>query len=99
MLFQGGSYAPNYPQYNGHWHTAFSPDWLHWTVAADSMVFDGNVTLAAGGDLVLARRERHQLLFDASGAPSHLFNGAMLLHAAGDATFTSVQPIQGGGRE
>jgi hypothetical protein len=93
MLFQGGSYAPMYPQYVGHWHTAFSTDWMHWTVAADSVVFDGNVSLVGGGDLLLARRERHQLLFDASGAPSHLFNGAML-NAAGDRSFTSVQPIQ-----
>lgn len=95
MLFQGGSYAPEYPQYTGHWHTAFSPDFLQWTVAAESMVFDGNISLAGGGSLALGRRERHQVLFDESGAPQYLYNGAMLSNATGDGTFTSVQPIGG----
>ena len=96
MLFQGGSYAPSYPQYAGHWHTAFSPNGLeNWTVAASSMAFDGDIALAGGGSLQLSRRERHQVLFDASGAPSHLFNGAMALAQSSDHTFTSVQPIAG----
>lgn len=93
MLFQGGSYSPIYPQYIGHWHTAFSMDFFNWTVAADSMVFDGHVSLVGGGSLLLSRRERHQVLFDESGVPRFLFNGAMLLNATGDGTFTSVQPI------
>ena len=99
MLFQGGSYAPLYPQYNGHWHTAFSPNGLNnWTVAATSQVFDGGIDLAGGGSLQLSRRERHQVLFDAAGAPSHLFNGAMAAgQGSSDHTFTSVQPIAGGG--
>jgi hypothetical protein len=97
MLFQGGSYAPIYPTYNGHWHTAFSPNGLNWTVAADSMVFNGSIALAGGGGGVeLYRRERHQVLFDDSGRPCYLFNGAQLQGVEGDATFTSVQPIGGG---
>ncbi len=95
MLFQGGNYAPQYPRYNGHWHTAFATDFLGtWTVAADSMVFDGNITIAGGEpNLLLGRRERHQVLFDEAGVPTHLFNGAQLQNATGDGTFTSVQPI------
>lgn len=96
MLFQGGSYAPMYPTYQGHWHTAYSPNGLNWTVAADSMVFDGSISLSSGGNVELGRRERHQVLFDDAGVPRYLFNGAQLQGVAGDATFTSVQPIAGG---
>jgi len=93
MLFQGGSYAPQYPQYVGHWHTAFSPDGFNWTVASDSMVFDGNIAIKNGApSLATGRRERHQILFT-DGLPSHLFNGAQLANATSDSTFTSVQPI------
>lgn len=94
MLFQGGSYAPQYPQYVGHWHTAFSADGLNWTVAADSMVFDGNITINGAPNLLLGRRERHQVLFTTDGEPSHLFNGAQLANATSDNTFTSVQPLK-----
>ena len=94
MLFQGGSYAPEYPTYVGHWHTAFSADGLAWTVAADSTVFDASIALASGGALELGRRERHQLLFnETTRAPSHLYNGVNLASAIDDGTFTAVQPI------
>jgi hypothetical protein len=93
MLFQGGSYAPEYPVYVGHFHTAASPDGLNWTVAADSQVFNGTIARLSGGPLELARRERHQVLLTASGTPAYLFNGAAAAGAFGDATFTAVQPI------
>ena len=94
MLFQGGSYAPMYPVYVGHWHTAFSADGLSWVVEADSMVFSPNISLAGGGQLALSRRERHQVLLGADGAPSHLYNGAMQAAPTNDHVFTTVQPIK-----
>ena len=95
MIFQGGSYAPIYPQYTGHWHTAFSPDGLsEWRVEQAVEAFNGTVTLDSGGTVELSRRERHQVLMDtATGAPAFLFNGAMLAGAYGDHSFTVVQPI------
>jgi hypothetical protein len=95
ILFQGGSYAPIYPSYLGHWHTAFSPDGVTgWAVERFSMAFNGSIALQSGGSLELARRERHQVVFDSStGAPAFLFNGAMALGEAADHTFTTVQPI------
>jgi hypothetical protein len=93
MLFQGGSYAPIYPQYVGHWHTAFSPDGLSWTVEASSMVFNSSIELVGGGSLELGRREMHQVLFSESGRPGWLFNGVNAAAASNDHTWTSVQPI------
>lgn len=40
-----------------------------------------------------ARRERHQLAFDANGKPTHLLNGVGDLEGMGDFTFTSMQPL------
>jgi len=96
MLSQGGNYAPQYPAYTGHFHVAYSPDGVSgWTVEAGSEVFNGTIALQSGGAAVeLARRERHQVLFDtATGAPAFLFNGAESAGAAGDHSFTTVQPI------
>ena len=93
MLFQGGSYAPNYPQYSGHWHTAYSGDGLQWVVEAASMVFGPNITLRGGGEVLLSRRERHQVLLNAQGAPIYLYNGAMSYSPTSDHTFTVGQPI------
>jgi hypothetical protein len=93
MLFQGGSYAPMYPVYAGHWHTAFSVDGLTWIVEVDSMVFLPNVTLAGGGELALSRRERHQVLLNERGSPVHLYNGAMAAAPTNDHVFTVGQPI------
>lgn len=96
MLFQGGSYAPIYPSYSGHFHTAASADGLSWIVDASAVVFNASIPLVDGSVLQLTRRERHQVLFDARGAPSHLFNGVMAPQGAGgDASFTAVQPIAG----
>ena len=95
ILFQGGSYAPMYPTYAGHWHTAFSPDGVsEWQVERFSMAFNGTIALEAGGSLELSRRERHQVVVvSATGAPAFLFNGAMLAGEPRDHTFTVVQPI------
>ena len=92
MLFQGGNYRKTDPVYVGHWHTAASADGVHWRVEADSMPFNGTIARAQGGALELARRERHPVLFE-NDAPAYLFNGAMAAASAGDASFTSVQPI------
>jgi hypothetical protein len=94
MLFQGGSYSPIYPAYAGHWHTAFSADGLAWEVEAASEVFSPNISLAGGGALALSRRERHQVLLGADGAPAHLYNGAMPASPENDHTFTVGQPIK-----
>jgi hypothetical protein len=96
MLSQGGNYAPQYPPYTGHFHVAFSPDGVSgWTVEAGSEVFNASIALQSGGSVELARRERHQVLFDsATGAPAFLFNGAESASAgSGDHSFTVVQPI------
>ena len=93
MLFQGGNYAPLYPAYTGHWHTAFSADGLAWEVEVNSVVFSSNVTLVGGGELALSRRERHQVLLDEGGAPAHLYNGAMAAAPLNDHVFTVGQPI------
>lgn len=97
MLFQGGNYAPVYPVYTGHWHTAASADGLNWTVDAAAVVFNGTVARTRGGPLELYRRERHQVLF-VNGAPAFLYNGAMAAGDVGDATFTAVQPVRRGAR-
>lgn len=96
LLFQGGSYAPIYPQYTGHFHTAYSPDGISaWTVERFSPVMNTTIALQSGGQLSLGRRERHQLVMDtATGAPAFLFNGATLAgDTSDDRTFTVVQPI------
>lgn len=95
MLTQGGNYAPIYPVYQGHFHTAFSPDGVSsWTVETGSEVFNTSIALESGGVVELARRERHQVLFDAATrAPAYLFNGAELAGSTTDHSFTVVQPI------
>ena len=57
------------------------------------MVFNGTIALAGGGAVELARRERHQVLFNAAGSPIHLYNGAMGAGSPNDHTFTVGQPI------
>lgn len=92
MLFQGGSYAPMYPQYVGHWHTAYSADGLNWTVAAWAEAFTNNITTTSGETITFPRRERTQVLFDGvTGAPAYMYNGVTT--GAADASFTAVQPI------
>lgn len=95
MLFQGGSYSPIYPQYVGHWHTAYSPDGVHnWTVERFSNAFNATIPLQSGGAVQLNRRERSQVVFDAAtGAPAFLFNGATPASPDGDHSFTTVQPV------
>ena len=56
-------------------HYSWSADGLAWSSGAD-VAASANVTLDDGGVLPFFNRERPQIFFDeASGAPSHLFNG------------------------
>merc|ERR1712046_99470 len=57
----------------------------------DTMAFNNTVPLRNGSIVTYTRRERHQLLLDSTGAPSHLFNGVGTGYK--DFTLTSVQPI------
>lgn len=57
----------------------------------DTLAFTNTVPLRNGSVVTYRRRERHQLLLDSNGAPSHLFNGVGTSHQ--DFTLTSVQPI------
>ena len=97
MLFQGGNYGGGLPSYIGHWHTAYSKNGLDWNVANLTEAFNQTITLANGSFVTVGRRERHQLLFDSDGRPTHLFNGVTLGSNDNDEfSFTSVQPINTG---
>lgn len=41
----------------------------------------------------LARRERHQLLFDGAGHPTHLLSGVTVRGSKADFSFTAMQPL------
>ena len=71
-----------------------SADGISWALSPVN-AFCRNVSLTNGSVAELARRERPKLIFDASGAPTHLVSSAAWGGAAanGDATFTFIQPL------
>lgn len=77
-----------------------SADGVSWELSPVN-AFCRNITLTNGSVAELARRERPKLIFDASGAPTHLVSSAAWGGAAanGDATFTFIQPLQVAGGE
>lgn len=107
LLFQGGAYTAALPQWQGHFHMAFSRDGISdWTIAGhaspgfnDTIAFSNVVELVNGSAVIYQRRERHQLLIhQGTGEPTHLFQGGMSsqfqpYHGA-DKTQTIVQPLR-----
>ena len=87
--------------------TAWSPNGIDWTPAfvANMSTTEGEtypsfpsvITLAVkcGDESVvkLRRRERHQVLVDAKGIPTHLFNGVEPSPSDLDFSYTAVQPL------
>lgn len=73
---------------------ARSVDGVSWTLSPVN-AFCRNVTLTNGTVAQFARRERPKLIFDSTGAPTHLISGAAWggATANGDATFTFIQPL------
>lgn len=82
--------------------TAWSTDGVHWTPAFVANLnttagevypsFDNSaIATEGGGSFRTRRRERHQVLTDASGTPVRLFNGVTT--GDGDFSFTAGQPI------
>lgn len=83
--------------------TAWSPDGLNWTPNGFGgppnpnplESFPHTIALEGGGSKSLARRERHQLLFNKQGWPVALFNGVTSSsEARPDRCWTAVQPIK-----
>ena len=64
--------------HNGaHGLHAYSKDGRVWSKSpTHSRAFSLELDLSGGNTFALARRERPELLFDAQGAPTHLYNGA-----------------------
>eukprot|EP00662_Eupelagonemidae_sp_cell21_P038500 gene38500-58568_t len=62
MLWQGGSYTPQLPQYEGHFHVAWSRDGVGWTVNTWAPAYGRypNIPLTNGSVFHLRRRERQQ---------------------------------------
>eukprot|EP01084_Bolivina_argentea_P309776 535870_1 len=73
--------------------TAFSKDGYNWIYANRTEAFPHYFTLLNGTQVNVARRERHQLLFDSNGWPSYLFNGITPENDPNLFSYTGVQPI------
>ena len=75
---------------------AFSEDGITWH-GGDVDCWNNTVALLDGSTIVLARRERPELLHDAEGRPVALLSGAQFGAVpgnAGDQTFTLSQPVR-----
>lgn len=74
---------------------AFSTDGLRWH-AGKRDAYGHEVTYKGGAEWVMTERERPHLLFDSSGAPTHLFNGVCPFAAyahVNDHSFTQCLPL------
>ena len=102
MYDPAGPLDPNWGKEDGSWKLpktpvpspgwagghAFSRDglaWSNWT-----RCYNTSVALADGTTVNFPRRERPKLLFDQSGTPTHLYNGAIPSHGN---TYTIVSPL------
>ena len=75
---------------------AYSKDGLRWEYA-NVRAYSTEAELEDGGSVTYWRRERPRLIFDDSGEPTHLINGASYRGGAtptGDWSFTLVQGIR-----
>jgi len=86
----------NFHMLTHHFHPqggvhAFSSDGLNWTYGG--MAFGSEVKWDDGTTMSMTRRERPELVFDDSGKPILLFNGACPRPADGDFSFGMVQPL------
>ena len=83
--------------------TAWSPNGIDWTPAfvANQHTSKGQTYASYGHEIEmtdnttfqLARRERHQLLLDGEGRPTHLLNGVTIGGSKADFSFTAIQPL------